>query len=76
MVSVLTHFPSNWSQYIVLDDCHANLLQVSEVSQSSVLDPKLCPLYTAELFSIMESKLYGYADESTWSLLCHAVVRE
>ena len=30
-----------------------------------VLDPQLFLLYTAQLFSIVENKLYGYADDST-----------
>ena len=35
------------------------------VPQSSVLGPLLFLLYTSELFSIMENKLIGYADDST-----------
>ena len=38
---------------------------VSGVPQGSVLGQQLFLLYTAELFSIVESNLYGYADEST-----------
>ena len=38
---------------------------VSGVLQGSVLGPQLFLLYTAELFSIVENKLYGYADDST-----------
>ena len=38
---------------------------VSGVLQGSVLCPQLFLLYTAELFSIVENKLYGYADDST-----------
>ena len=33
--------------------------------QGSVLDPLLFLLYTSELFSILENKLIGYADDST-----------
>ena len=33
--------------------------------QRSVLGPQLFLLYTAKLFSIVENKLYGYADDST-----------
>ena len=32
----------------------------------TVLGPQLYLLYTAELFSILENKLYGYADDSTF----------
>ena len=38
---------------------------VSGVPHGSVLDPQLFLLYTAELFSIVENKLYGYSDDST-----------
>ena len=38
---------------------------VSGVLQGSVLCPWLFLLYTAELFSIVENKLYGYADDPT-----------
>ena len=38
---------------------------VAGVPQRSVLGPQLFLLYTSELFSIAENKLYGYADHST-----------
>ena len=37
----------------------------SGVSQGSVLGQQLFLLYTTELFSIVENKLYGYADDTT-----------
>ena len=37
---------------------------VSGVPQGSVLGPQLLLLYTSELFSIVENKLYSYADDS------------
>ena len=43
----------------------ANWLTWCRVSQGSVLGPQLFLLYTAELFSIVENKLYGYDDDST-----------
>ena len=48
------------------DGCRSKLVNVvSRVPQSSVLDPLLFLLYTSELFSILENKLIGYADDST-----------
>ena len=43
----------------------ANWLTWCPGLQGSVLGPQLFLLYTAELFSIVENKLYGYADDST-----------
>ena len=66
VLSVLTQFLSNRSQYVVVDGCRSKLVKVvSGVPQGSVLGPQLFLLYTAELFSIVENKLYGYADDST-----------
>ena len=50
----------------MVDGCRSKLVNVvSGVPQGSVLGPQLFFLYTAELFSIVENKLCGYADEST-----------
>ena len=60
MLSVLTQFLFNRPQYVVVDGCRSKLVNVvSGVPQGSVLGPQLFPLYTAELFSIVENKLYG-----------------
>ena len=64
MLSVLTQFFYDRSQYVVVDGCRSKLVNVvSGVTQGSVLGLQYCLLYTAELFSIMENKLYGYADD-------------
>ena len=41
------------------------LLRLGSFGQGSVLGPLLFLLYTLELFSILENKLIGYADDST-----------
>ena len=64
--SVLTQFLSNRSQFVLVDGCLSKLVNVvSGVPQGSVLGPLLFLLFTSELFSILENKLIGYADDST-----------
>ena len=49
-----------------MDGCRGKLVNmVSGVPQGSVLGPQLFLLYIAELFSILENKVFGYADDST-----------
>ena len=49
-----------------MDGCRSKLVNVvSGVPQGSVLGPLLFLLYTSELFSILDNKLIGYADDST-----------
>ena len=38
---------------------------VSELPHCSVLGPLFFLLYTSELYSVLENKLIGYADDST-----------
>ena len=66
MLSVLTQFLSNRSQYVLVDGCCSKLVNVvSGVPQGSVLSLLLFLLYTSELFSILKNKRIGYADDST-----------
>ena len=66
VLSILTQFLSNRSQHVKVDGCRSKLVNVvSGVPQGSVLVPLLFLLDTSELFSILENKLIGYADDST-----------
>ena len=57
VLSILTQFLSNRPQHVMVDGCRS--------AAGSVLGPLLFLLYTSELFSILENKLIGYADDST-----------
>ena len=49
-----------------MDGCRSKLVNVvSGVLQGNVLGPLLFLLYTSELFSILENKLTGYADDDS-----------
>ena len=66
VLSILTQFLSDRSQRVMVDGCRSKLVNVVlGVPQGSVLGPLLFLLYTSELFYILESKLIGYADDST-----------
>ena len=66
VLSILTQFLSNRSQQVMVDDSQSKLVNVvSGVPQGSVLGPLFFLLSTSELFSILENKLIGYADDST-----------
>ena len=66
VLSILTQFLSNRSQYVMVVGCRSKLvIVVSEVSQSRVFGPFLFLLYTSERFPILQNKLIGYADGST-----------
>ena len=61
----------------MVDGCRSKLVNVvSGVPQGSVLGPLLLLLYTSEIFSILENKLIGYADDSTFMVLCLPQVSE
>ena len=66
MLFILTQFLSDRSQHVMVDGCRSKLVNVmSGVPQGSVLGPLLFLLYTSELFSILENKLIGNADDSS-----------
>ena len=66
MLSILTQFLSNRSQHVMVDSCQSKLVNVVIGGpQGSVLFLPLFLLYSSELFSILENKLIGYADDST-----------
>ena len=69
--SILTQFLSIQSLHIMVDGCLSKLVNfVSGVLQGSVLGMLLFFVFTSELFSILENKLIGYADDSTLMALC------
>ena len=66
VLSILTQSLSNRSQQVMVAGCRSKLVNVvSGVPQGSVLGPLFFHVYTSELFSILENKLIGYADDST-----------
>ena len=63
---ISTQFLSNRSQHVMVDSCRSTLVNVvSGVPQGRALGPLLFLLNTSELFSIVENKLIGNADDST-----------
>ena len=66
VLSTLKQFLSNRSQHVMVNGCRSKLVDVvSGVPYGSDLGQLLFLLYTSELFSILEYKLIGYADDST-----------
>ena len=71
VLSVLTQFLSNRSQYVMVDGCHSKLVNVvSGVPQGTVLSQQFFILCTAELFSTV------MLTTPLWWLLCNPLVRE
>ena len=65
--SILSPFLSNRSQQVMLDGCRSKLVNVvSGVPKGRVLALLLFLLYTSLLFYILENKLAGYVDDSSW----------
>ena len=66
VLSILTQFLSKRSQHVMMDGCWGKLVNVvSGVPQGCALGPYFVLLCTSELFSILENKQIGYADDST-----------
>ena len=66
VLSILTQFLSNRSQQVMVNGCRSKLVNVvSGVLQGRLLGLSLFLLCTLELYSILENKLIGYADDST-----------
>ena len=77
VLSVLTQFPSNRSQYVVVDGSQGKLVNVvSGVPLENVLGMQLLLLYIAELSSIVANKLHGYADDSTLVVVVPSLLSE
>ena len=49
----------------MVDGCRSKLVDVSGVPQGSVFGLLLFLFYTSEIFSILENKMIGYADDPT-----------
>ena len=76
VLSVLTQFLPNRSQYVMADSSRSKLVNVvSGVPQGSVLGLQLFLLYIAELFSILETSFVVMQMIPLWCLLCHPLVR-
>ena len=67
MLSVLTQFLSNQSQYVVVDGCRSKLVNMVERKclGASEKCPQLFLLYIPAPFHHTDNKLYILADDST-----------
>ena len=69
ILKVFQNFLSSRTQRVKVDGvCSSSIDVVSGVPQGSVLGPLLFLLYIADLPSLLQNELVGYADDST--LLC------
>jgi hypothetical protein len=67
VLSIIENFLSGRRQCVLVDGCPSTSFcdVVSGVPQGSVLGPLLFILYTADLFSVVDNVLVGYADDAT-----------
>ena len=69
VLSILTEFLSNQSQHVMVDGCWSILTDVvsgvPQAHRAVFLGLLLFLLYTSNLFSVLENKLIGYAEDST-----------
>ena len=66
VLAILTQILSNRSEHIMVNSCQSKQVDiVSGAPQGSDFGQLLFLLFTSELFSILENKLLGYADDST-----------
>ena len=66
VLSILTQLKSNRSNHVMVDGCWSKLVNVLlGMPQGSVFGQLLFLRYTSELFSILENKLIGNADDSS-----------
>ena len=65
VLSILSQFLSNRSQYVKADGCQSKLVNVLRVPLHCVLGTLLFLLYTSKVFSILDHKLICHANDST-----------
>ena len=66
VLSTLTQFLSNRSHHVIVDGCRSKLVNVvSGVPQRQWFGTVIVPPVQSELFSILENKMIGFADDFT-----------
>ena len=66
VLSILTQLVSDRSQHVIVDGCRSKRLTLCQDGRREVFfGILLFLLYTSELFSVLENKMIGYANDST-----------